>query len=62
VVAPSPGGSTLSRSAVLTIADFRTLELEVDVFERDIHQVREGARPAFASTPTRTSRAAAASV
>lgn len=43
IVAPSPGGSTLSRSAVLTMANFGTLELEVDVFERDIHLIRERA-------------------
>ena len=42
IVAPSPGGDTLSRSAVLTMADFSTLELEVDVFERDISLLENG--------------------
>ena len=42
IVAPSPGGDTLSRSAVLTMADFSTLELEVDVFERDIGLLEAG--------------------
>ncbi len=42
VIAPSPGGSALSRSAVLTMADFRTLEMEVDVIERDIPLVQVG--------------------
>ena len=44
IVAPSPGGDTLSRSAVLTMADFSTLELEVDVFERDIGLLETGTR------------------
>jgi HlyD family secretion protein len=35
------GGST--RGAVVTLADFSTLEMEVDVFERDLHFVLEGA-------------------
>jgi RND family efflux transporter MFP subunit len=43
IVAPSPGGNTMSRAAVLTMADFSTLELEVDVFERDIHLIELGA-------------------
>ena len=43
IVAPSPGGNTMSRAAVLTMADFSTLELEVDVFERDIHLIEVGA-------------------
>jgi HlyD family secretion protein len=46
IVAPSPGGNTMSRAAVLTMADFSTLELEVDVFERDIHLI-EVAAPAL---------------
>lgn len=33
----------MSRAAVLTMADFSTLELEVDVFERDIHLIEVGA-------------------
>jgi RND family efflux transporter MFP subunit len=35
------GGST--RGAVVTLADFSTLEMEVDVFERDLHYIKEGA-------------------
>jgi RND family efflux transporter MFP subunit len=33
------GGST--RGAVVTLADFSTLEMEVDVFERDLHFIRD---------------------
>lgn len=42
VVIPAPGGDQ-GRAYVVTLADFATLELEVDVFERDIHLVADGA-------------------
>lgn len=42
VVTPTSFGGTGSRTAIVTMADFSTLEFEVDLFERDIGLVREG--------------------
>jgi HlyD family secretion protein len=41
-VAPSTAGGGLTRSAIATMADLRTLEVEVDVNEAYIAQVRNG--------------------
>lgn len=41
IVVPALAGGGTSRGAVLTLADFSTLEMEVDVFERDLHLVKE---------------------
>jgi HlyD family secretion protein len=41
IVVPALAGGTTSRGAVVTLADFSTLEMEVDVFERDIGLLRE---------------------
>ena len=41
-VAPSTAGGGLTRSAIVTMADLRTLEVEVDVNEAYIAQVRNG--------------------
>ncbi len=46
VVAPSVGGG-LTRGAVVTMADLRTLEVEVDVNEAYIARVRSGQRAAI---------------
>jgi len=43
VVAPAIAGGSTTRGAVLTLADFSTLEMEVDVFERDVSRVESGA-------------------
>ncbi|HYC79000.1 MAG TPA: efflux RND transporter periplasmic adaptor subunit [Planctomycetota bacterium] len=43
MVVPGLMGGGNTRGAVATIADFSSLELEVDVFERDLRHVREGA-------------------
>lgn len=43
MVVPALAGGGTSRGAVITIADFASLEIEVDVFERDIrHIVQDG--------------------
>jgi RND family efflux transporter MFP subunit len=42
VVVPALAGGGTSKGAVVTMADFSTLELEVDVFERDIRLVQQG--------------------
>jgi RND family efflux transporter MFP subunit len=43
VIAPATVGGGSTRGALLTLADFDTLELEVDVIERDVARVSEGA-------------------
>ena len=43
-VAPSTAGGGLTRSAIATMADLRTLEVEVDVNEAYIAQVKNGQR------------------
>ncbi|HEU4394618.1 MAG TPA: efflux RND transporter periplasmic adaptor subunit, partial [Planctomycetota bacterium] len=43
VIAPASTGGGSTRGALLTLADFETLEMEVDVFERDVSLVVEGA-------------------
>ena len=43
VIAPATVGGGSTRGALLTLADFDTLEMEVDVFERDVSRVKEGA-------------------
>lgn len=42
IVAPSSAGGGLTRTAIVTIADLQTLEVEVDVNEAYIAQVRNG--------------------
>jgi len=42
MVVPALAGGGTSRGAVVTIADFASLEIEVDVFERDIRNVTDG--------------------
>lgn len=42
VVVPALAGGGTSRGAVVTIASFASLEIEVDVFERDIRHIIEG--------------------
>jgi len=42
VIAPATTGGGSTRGALLTLADFDTLEMEVDVFERDVALVKEG--------------------
>jgi RND family efflux transporter MFP subunit len=42
IVAPSSAGGGLTRTAIVTMADLRTLEVEVDVNEAYIAQVRGG--------------------
>src|SRR5262249_14773020 len=42
IVAPSSAGGGLTRTAIVTIADLSTLEVEVDVNEAYIAQVRNG--------------------
>jgi RND family efflux transporter MFP subunit len=42
VIAPATTGGGSTRGALLTLADFETLEMEVDVFERDVSLVTEG--------------------
>jgi RND family efflux transporter MFP subunit len=43
VIAPASTGGGSTRGALLTLADFETLEMEVDVFERDVSLVEEKA-------------------
>ncbi len=43
VIAPAATGGGSTRGALLTLADFETLEMEVDVFERDVSLVEEKA-------------------
>jgi RND family efflux transporter MFP subunit len=43
VIAPATTGGGSTRGALLTLADFDTLEMEVDVFERDVSLVQDGA-------------------
>lgn len=43
VVSPANTGGTGSKTAVVTLADFATLEVEVDVYERDIARIAVGA-------------------
>lgn len=42
MVVPALMGGGSTRGSVVTLADFSTLEMEVDVFERDLHLVVEG--------------------
>jgi multidrug resistance efflux pump len=42
IVAPSSAGGGLTRTAIVTMADLRTLEVEVDVNEAYIAQVHNG--------------------
>ncbi len=42
VVSPANTGASGSKTAVVTLADFATLEIEVDVYERDIARIEEG--------------------
>jgi RND family efflux transporter MFP subunit len=42
VVSPANTGASGSKTAVVTLADFATLEIEVDVYERDIARITEG--------------------
>jgi RND family efflux transporter MFP subunit len=42
IVVPALAGGGSSRGAVITMADTNTLELEVDVFERDIGGIHDG--------------------
>ncbi len=42
VIAPAATGGGSTRGALLTLADFDTLEMEVDVIERDVSRVKEG--------------------
>jgi HlyD family secretion protein len=41
MVVPALMGGGSTRGAVVTLADFSTLEMEVDVFERDLHYIVE---------------------
>jgi RND family efflux transporter MFP subunit len=41
VVSPANTGGSGSKTAVVTMADFKSLEVEVDVYERDIGRVRQ---------------------
>lgn len=43
VVSPANTGASGSKTAVVTLADFATLEVEVDVYERDIARITAGA-------------------
>ncbi len=43
VIAPATTGGGSTRGALLTLADFETLEMEVDVVERDVSLVAAGA-------------------
>lgn len=43
VIAPAVSGGGSTRGALLTLADFSTLEMEVDLAERDVTRVQEGA-------------------
>jgi len=43
MVVPALMGGGSTRGSVVTLADFSTLEMEVDVFERDLHHVTDGA-------------------
>lgn len=43
MVVPALMGGGSTRGSVVTLADFSTLEMEVDVFERDLHFVVDGA-------------------
>ncbi|MHC4924692.1 MAG: efflux RND transporter periplasmic adaptor subunit, partial [Planctomycetota bacterium] len=43
VIAPATTGGQSTRGALLTLADFKTLEMEVDVFERDVSLVEDDA-------------------
>lgn len=43
MVAPVNAAGSTTRGAVVTLVDFSTLEMEVDVIERDISKVRDGA-------------------
>lgn len=42
VVSPANTGASGSKTAVVAMADFRTLEVEVDVYERDIARITAG--------------------
>lgn len=42
MVAPVNAAGSTTRGAIVTLADFATLEMEVDVIERDIHKVEPG--------------------
>lgn len=42
VVSPANTGGSGSKTAVVTLADFSTLEVEVDVYERDIGRIEVG--------------------
>jgi multidrug resistance efflux pump len=60
IVAPSSAGGGLTRTAIVTMADLATLEVEVDVNEAYIAQIRTARRRASRSTPTPTRRSRAA--
>jgi len=47
IVAPASAGGSLTRTAIVTMADLRTLEVEVDVNEAYISQVRNGQEAAI---------------
>jgi RND family efflux transporter MFP subunit len=42
MVVPALMGGGSTRGSVVTLADFSSLEIEVDVFERDVHYIKEG--------------------
>lgn len=42
VVSPANTGASGSKTAVVTLADFASLEIEVDVYERDIAKIERG--------------------
>jgi multidrug efflux pump subunit AcrA (membrane-fusion protein) len=44
VVSPANTGASGSKTAVVSLADFKTLEVEVDVYERDIAKIRGDTR------------------
>lgn len=43
VVSPANTGASGSKTAIVTLADFATLEVEVDVYERDVARITAGA-------------------
>ncbi|MCC6785260.1 MAG: efflux RND transporter periplasmic adaptor subunit [Planctomycetes bacterium] len=61
VVSPANTGASGSKTAVVTLADFATLEVEVDVYERDIARISAGA-PCRVVLDSRTDRRLEASV
>jgi multidrug efflux pump subunit AcrA (membrane-fusion protein) len=55
MVVPALMGGGQTRGSVVTLADFATLEMEVDVFERDLRLVKESSPPRSFSMPIRKS-------